>query len=245
LATVNGGGVVSSGTTSGTVNITYTNSNGCSSTSYPITINAAPTVSLSSTLTPSIASGSLCVGGSTLQLYGSATAAASPWSSSNTGIATINSSGLITSVSAGQCNITYTNNNGCTRTITLRVDTLPLATTNVTNGVRCGTGTVSLSATPPTGMTTDWWSASSGGSQLSTGSTSYTTPSISVTTLYYVQTRNTTTGCSSSARTAVTAQISSIGTWLGSTTNWNDASMIAVWFEPNELLVMIITSMLF
>lgn len=78
-----------------------------------------------------------------------------------------------------------------------------------TNGSRTNAGVVTLSATAPSGSTVDWYSASSGGNVLSggLGTSTYTTPSISNTTTYYAQSRNTTTGCISSSRTAVVATI--------------------------------------
>ena len=78
-----------------------------------------------------------------------------------------------------------------------------------TNGSRTLAGTVSLSATAPSGATVDWYANPTGGNVLSggLGTTSFTTPSISSTTIYYVQSRNTSTGCVSSTRTAVTATV--------------------------------------
>ncbi|RYZ21918.1 MAG: hypothetical protein EOP49_46785 [Sphingobacteriales bacterium] len=57
---------------------------------------------------------------------------------------------------------------------------------SVTDGTRCGTGTVTLSATPSSGATVDWYAAASGGASLATGNT-FTTPSISATTTYYAE----------------------------------------------------------
>ncbi|MES2480000.1 MAG: T9SS type A sorting domain-containing protein [Bacteroidota bacterium] len=54
-----------------------------------------------------------------------------------------------------------------------------------TPGVRCGTGTVSLSATGSTGTTMKWYAAATGGASLGSGSP-FTTPTISSTTNYYV-----------------------------------------------------------
>lgn len=71
---------------------------------------------------------------------------------------------------------------------------------SVTNGARCGTGTVVLSATSPDSIY--WYTASTGGTLIGTGS-SYTTPSISSTTTYYAQAGLT---CPSS-RVAVTASV--------------------------------------
>lgn len=61
-------------------------------------------------------------------------------------------------------------------------------TITVTNGARCGAGTVTLEATPSAG-TVSWFAASTGGTALATG-TSFTTPSISTTTTYYTQAQN-------------------------------------------------------
>jgi Ig-like domain CHU_C associated len=79
----------------------------------------------------------------------------------------------------------------------------------ITNGSRMNAGTVSLSAVPPSGSTVDWYANATGGNVLPNGigTNSYTTPSISSTTTYYVQSRNTSTGCISSSRTAVTATV--------------------------------------
>lgn len=62
-----------------------------------------------------------------------------------------------------------------------------------------------------TGETIDWYAGSTGGSPLTggTGTTSFSTPSISTSTIYYAEARNTTTGCISNSRTAVTANIQS------------------------------------
>ena len=91
---------------------------------------------------------------------------------------------------------------------TATVNTSPSSPTG-TDGSRNGTGTVSISGAVTTGETIDWYANSTGGSPLSggTGTTSFTTPSVSSTTIYYAQARNTTTGCISASRTAVTATI--------------------------------------
>lgn len=82
-------------------------------------------------------------------------------------------------------------------------------TPNGVNGSRSLAGTVSLSATTAAGTTVDWYANATGGNVLSGGSgtLSFTTPSISATTTYYAQARNSTTGCVSSSRTAVVATV--------------------------------------
>jgi hypothetical protein len=86
--------------------------------------------------------------------------------------------------------------------------TSPSAPTGV-NGSRSLAGTVSLSATTGSGITADWYANATGGNVLSGGAGTllYTTPSISATTTYYVQARNSSTGCVSSTRTAVVATV--------------------------------------
>jgi hypothetical protein len=86
--------------------------------------------------------------------------------------------------------------------------TSPSAPTGV-DGSRTLAGTVSISATTGSGITADWYANATGGNVLpgGSGTLSYTTPSISATTTYYVQARNSSTGCVSSTRTAVVATV--------------------------------------
>ena len=74
--------------------------------------------------------------------------------------------------------------------------------TGTTNGAVCNAGTVTLNATASAG-TIDWYAAASGGSSLHTG-TSFTTPSISTTTSYYVAATNI---CVTPTRTTVIATV--------------------------------------
>jgi PKD repeat protein len=96
-------------------------------------------------------------------------------------------------------NATGTNTSNQTNYIT--VNAAPAAPTT-TPANRCGTGTVSLGATASVG-TLSWFAAATGGTALGTGAT-FTTPSISTTTTYYVS--STASGCTS-ARTPVVATI--------------------------------------
>jgi gliding motility-associated-like protein len=80
----------------------------CESTQVAITVNvnAAPSITGAQNMT---------VGGSTLQLTGSGTPhATTPWTSFNTGVATISATGELTAVAAGNTTVTYTNAIGCT-----------------------------------------------------------------------------------------------------------------------------------
>src|SRR4030095_590246 len=108
--------------------------------------------------------------------------------------------------------LTITSAQGCVSTstsVTATINPFPAAPTG-TPGSRCGTGTVTLTATPGAGETVDWYNASTGGTLLLSGSNSFTTPSISATTNYFAVARNTTTGCLSTSRTQVTATVNTI-----------------------------------
>jgi len=116
IATVSSSGLVT-GVSAGTVTITYTNNNGCQTTAS-FTVNPSPVIS---------GNLSFCANATTL-LSGTGTAASSnPWISSTVGVATVNSSGLVTGVTPGSTNITYTNSNGCQATVAVTVLSLPTA----------------------------------------------------------------------------------------------------------------------
>ncbi len=140
---------VAASTYTGTLNVT--NAAGCASSgnSFTLTINTQPTIS-----------GTLgACSGNTTQLSGTGTPALfTPWASSATGIATVNSSGLVTGVSGGTSTITYTAINGCSNAASVIISsTAPTASgASICVG---GSGTLSSSTT------------CSGGSGTSTGAT--------------------------------------------------------------------------
>lgn len=90
-------------------------------------------------------------------------------------------------------------------TVLATINSIPAAPTG-TDGSRCGTGTVDLSANSAS-PTIEWYTASTGGSSIATGTT-FTTPSISSTTTYYVQSVDATTCIST--RAAVNATINTV-----------------------------------
>jgi gliding motility-associated-like protein len=127
---------------------------------------------------------------------------------------------------AGQTNSTYTtpsisttttyhvaiNNGTCesTRTaVTATINTIPAAPT-ITAAARCGTGTVTLTAAGGAAGQYRWYTVPTGGTAIAgqTNST-YTTPSISITTTYHVAINN---GTCESARAPVTATINTLPT---------------------------------
>lgn len=119
----------------------------------------------------------------------------------------------VTPAVAGNYTVKITDGSGATTTSVVNVTVSGVAPgipTSPVNGSRCGTGTVNISATPVAGATIDWYDVPSGGSVLAggTGTNSFTTPSISGTTTYYAESRNT-SGCAgvSASRTAVVATV--------------------------------------
>ena len=84
-------------------------------------------------------------------------------------------------------------------------------TPSTTATARCGTGNITVSATPSIGETIDWYSALTGGSLLQSGSSSYST-SISLTSTFYAVARNIAGGCVSSPRAPAVATVNPVST---------------------------------
>lgn len=135
-ASVTSGGVVT-GVTAGTVNITY--NTGCGS---------AAVQNMSVRTTPAAITGSsnVCTG-ATVALADAT--AGGTWSSSNTGVATVNASGVVTGVAVGTTTITY-NNQGCG------------IATKVVNDLTSA-GSISGATTLCTGLTTTLTNPTAGG----------------------------------------------------------------------------------
>lgn len=135
VATITNAGVLT-GVGVGTTNITYTvtDANGCSKTSaaYAVAVNAPVAGAITGAT-------KVCAGGSvTLISNASGTGPLTyTWASSNTSIATISNSGVLSAISGGVVNITYTvtDGNGCSTTSAnylFTVNALPVA--NVATG---------------------------------------------------------------------------------------------------------------
>ncbi len=153
IATVNASTGLITGVGAGTATITYTvtGSGGCPNATVTriVTVTAAPTAgTLTGTQT-------ICVGGNTTF---TSTVASGSWSTSNAGVATVNSTtGVITGVSAGTATITYTvaGSGGCSNAT---------ATRNVTVTAAPTAGTLSGNQNICVGSTTTFTTTSSGGS---------------------------------------------------------------------------------
>ena len=138
--------------TSGSYTVTVTNAAGCSTTSSAttVTVNPLPTTAAIT------GTSAVCIGGTTLL---STTATSPVWASANTAIATVAANGLVTGVSAGTTQVSYTitNANGCTNTasVTVTVNQLPtaaIATVGATTFCQGGSVTL-LASNAPAGMT--------------------------------------------------------------------------------------------
>lgn len=84
------------------------------------------------------------------------------------------------------CAVTCSNGGASSNSSEIAVTISNPTITSSTPATRCGTGTVDLTATANAGSDINWYAAATGGAPLFTGST-FTTPSISTTTTYYVE----------------------------------------------------------
>jgi uncharacterized protein YjdB len=117
VLTINSTTGVATGVAAGTATITYTVGTGCSVTNT-VTVNASP-AGITGTL-------GVCVGGLTTTL--SSATSGGTWSSSNTAVATINSStGVLTSLAVGTTTVSYVLSTGCVATAVATVNPLPAA----------------------------------------------------------------------------------------------------------------------
>jgi uncharacterized protein YjdB len=112
IATIDAGGVVT-GVLTGTTTISYTLPTGCASV-VVLTVNALPSAITGTS--------SVCVGSNVTV---SSSPATGTWSSSDVTIATISPTRVVTGVTAGVANITYTLPTGCFRAFAVTVNALP------------------------------------------------------------------------------------------------------------------------
>jgi hypothetical protein len=174
-------------------------------TTITATIKVIPTIS---STTPN----SNC-GSGTVSLAATASGGTISWYAASTGGSALSTGTSYTTPNISSTTTYYVDatDNGCTSasrtSIAATINDIPSISTT-SPAANCGTGTVTLGATASAG-TISWYSASTGGSALTTG-TSYTTPSISVTTTYYVDATN--NGCTTASRTAIAATINAIPT---------------------------------
>ena len=180
------------GTRSGDGTITLTwNALGCASSVVAVAVNVtpAPTVSAGSAV-------SFCSGTSGVALAGSATTSSGSLTYSWSPSTGLSSTTVLNPTATPNANQTYTLSataNGCTNTSTVVVT---LANTpsapSVTGATVCNNQTAALSASSSGNLVT-WFTNSNGTGQLGTGA-SFTTPTLSSTTTYYVQSSSSNNG---------------------------------------------------
>jgi len=177
--------------------------NGCTSLRTPVTVSVTPIPAA-----PTVSGATICAGSATT-LTATAPGGTYQWyDAASAGTLLGTGAGYTTPVLT--TTTTYyvqTTVNGCTsaRTaVTVTVTPIPAAPT-VSGATICAGNIVTLTATAPGGVY-EWYDLSSGGTLLGTGA-GYTTPVLTTTTTYYVQT--TVNGCNS-ARTAVTITVNPI-----------------------------------
>ena len=154
VATVSAAGVVT-GVTTGTADISYTVTNGCGTSSVSQTVSVSPAPSAGSIT----GAASTCVGTS---IALADVTSAGVWSSSNSGIATVDGSGNVAGVSAGTATISYTVASSCGSAVAVSVvaiNALPFAGTITGASTVCVAATAALSDASSGGA----WSSSTAG----------------------------------------------------------------------------------
>ena len=188
----------------------YSTCNGGAGADYSFTELEDEGGSLSVTPT---SNGPICEG-ALLNLYANPSGAGSSgasflWTGSN-GFTSSSINPVVAGLNQGNYtfSVTISDSSGNTHTnsVAVTVSATP-SITATTPGSRTGPGTVLLNATASSGVL-DWFSNSSGGTSLGSGS-SFMTPSIASTTIFYVEASE--NGCISN-RTAVTATINGVTT---------------------------------
>jgi uncharacterized protein YjdB len=223
VATVGTGTGVVTGATAGTADIAYTLTTGCASVAT-VTINLSPT---GITGTPSV-----CVSSTTALSDG---VGGGTWRSSNTSVATVSGTGVVSGVLAGAVTITYTLAGSCSKTISVTVNPLPVA------------GTIAGATTICTGTPGDLSDAAAGGVWSSSNTTvatvGATTGIVTGLTNGFVIISYSVTNSCGTARTSVNdtvASLPSAGTIAGKDTlcvggalTLSDAAAGGVWTSDN------------
>ncbi|MGJ1421941.1 immunoglobulin domain-containing protein, partial [Sphingobacterium spiritivorum] len=196
-------------TTTTTYYVEAVSASGCISatrTAVTLTVNPLPAA-------PTVPGKATCLGTTTTLSVSSPVAGATyRWYTSSTGGSSFftGTDYILTNPTATVTYYVEASNAGCVSTsrtaVTLTVNPLPVAPT-VPNTATCSGTSVLLSVSSPVaGITYRWYSSANGGTVLNTG-TNYIISNPTVTTTYYVEAFNGTTGCTSSTRTAVTLTI--------------------------------------
>jgi RHS repeat-associated protein len=200
-------------TTASNINVTYvftTTAVSCSGASQNVVVTVKPKPVLSSTLSPAaICSATTftytptsATSGSTFAWSRAVVAGISQTASSGSG----SISEVLTNTTASNINVTYVFTTtaascaGANQNVVVTVKPAPAIPAANTISV-CSTGNVVLTTTPGSGATSlKWYTTSTGGTSFGTGNP---TVSVSANTTYYASSFNTSTGCESTTRAAV------------------------------------------
>ena len=225
IATVNPATGLVTAVSAGTVNIIYTLTTGCNN---PVSNFKTLTVGINANAGTVSGPSPLCIGSGAF--YFSNGDGGGTWSSSNTAVATVNSStGFVTPVSSGTTNIIYTVNAGCNAPVTnfktLTVNPATPSTSGTITGataVCANTTGFIYSISPVANAATYTWTIPSGWTITSgAGTTSITVTSGSAGGNITVTAGN---FCGTSSPGSLAITVTSTGTWLGVTNDWNNPS---------------------
>ncbi len=219
LATVVAGTGVVTGVGAGNPTITYTLGTGCMATAT-ITVNPTPNAISGSNL--------VCTGNTTAL---SESTSGGTWSSSNTLVATVGSTGVVTGVTAGNPTISYTLPAGCFATLPMTVNTTPPANTGPT--AVCTGLNITLANGTGGGL---WTSSNATLASVVAGSGVVTGNSAGFPTITYTVPN----GCFVTSPITVNTNPSAISgannVCVASSTTLSDASSGGVWTSSNTLL---------
>lgn len=217
VATITGTGGIAA-IAAGTANITYTLPSGCL-TYAVVTVG----------LTPAAISGplSMCVGGNTAL---SCATTGGTWSSSNSAVGTVNTTGLVAGISLGTAAISYTHSTGCSRSVIVSVNAAPSSNT--------GTPTVCVGSTTTLSNATSGgaWSSStpSKASVNTTGVVTGVSPGV-VSISYSLG-----SGCIALTQVTVNASLANItgaaNICVGTTTTFTHPTSGGIWTSSNSTL---------
>ena len=238
VATATTGGTIT-GVTPGTATISYsvTNSCGTAIAVSPITVNPVPNAGSITGVT------TVCAGSTTTL---SDAAAGGVWSSTNTTVASISATGVVTGIAAGTATISYTSTTVCgtaAATAVVTVNPLPVAGSIAGTTTVCATSITTLSSSAGGGV---WSSSNTTIASVTTGGV-VTGVSAGNATISYTVTNSCGTAYATAAVTVnplpVAGSITGTTTvCAGSTTSLTDAASGGVWSSSNTAVASITTT---
>jgi hypothetical protein len=195
--------------------ITATGCPSATRTAVTITVNTLPTA-------PAGTAAAICSGSNGVFMVTSPNATYTyNWYIASTGGSPILTGTSVTTAASLSNNTTYyleavitaTGCHSTTRTaVTITVNPLPTAPAGTAAAICSGSNGVFLVTSPNVAYTYNWYTASTGGSPILTGTSVTTASTLSANTTYYLEAVTTATGCPSATRTAVTVTVNPLPT---------------------------------